>query len=826
MVAAWGLVATAAGQEWTIEDPNRPAVERPLAVVDPRDADDLSRPSLEPVVPPRLGPDLVAWSVDLDDDCIVAVTLRNHGGLLAPGDATYRLFVDSQLVEERLLADLPDQGYADPMGRTRHRTEVRLGGANRRLALIVDPDDRLAELREDQNSAYRTASCGLAHAPVDLAVADLSAAHFGRIQPPLRIAVENRGDATLRSGTLVRFHGTLGGRRMRSFDAEIGPLGGGQRVWITAPAGWEVPYGALAEVTLEALSRGTDFDATNDRRRERLPVAFADYDALLADPVIGGAVVWFDGAVRVPYAQWTSAQRAELRQAIVRRESGDPPLPGRPPAIQSVDGYGSTFDRDEAWQVFLAFVAHGLWLEVHQVVPWSLHGLTGPELRLLFDATLLFTPTGRAEVGAWPFPADEVSFRAGPGSLGVLSVWNPAIAHEFVANSGLLAATPEETLYAVTRWMQGRLNHTQSWHGDHQGGWGPEDRLAEWGYAGLPLGDTVLYPLPGRSHRIEGCGANTGLYSFLLRSLNIPVELEWVTLQWPDGGGGHRRPIFPSLGKTMSHGDDPYEWWLEPLLAPVSVEELFHDFPQVSDSAERYYGPFYPLLDAHGVDCAGGVCNSDSEQTTYLRTRHLLATSFAYGTGFLDDVFVRHGEPGLRGTLTGPFVAPYFGGAEQDSMVAAVEQRVRDLGGGDLERGREELERRRALYRRTHDTAAHLRCCGTRLGGRVLFDSQGTGGVDWSWGTPGVEVVLYEVGADGVLGGGDDREVGRAVTDGLGSFRIGSLEEGTYVADVVDATAPAGAALDPDWQQDPSAPRTVGFGAVREDLIFVYRPAP
>ena len=814
----------AAAQEWTIDDPYAP----PTGVTQVPWPSGLEKPALEPMRPEILPPDLVAWSVDLDADCRVVLGLRNHGGPVSPGTATYRLYVDGALVEERRLADLPDQRYTQALGRSRHHSEVTLGGSGRRLAFVVDPTQRIAESREAQNSAYRTASCALATPPPDLAVVDLASDTLGRMPRPLRIELANRGTATVRFRTMVRLHGTVDGRPMTPFDASVGPLAAGQSVWLTAPAGWEVPYGAVAEVTLEPLSPGADFDATNDRRRESLPPSFAAYDALLSDPTIADAVAWFDGPFRISYPQWTSAQRNDLRQAIARRDAGDPPVLGGPPPLRSVSasGFGSTIHRDDAWQVYLAFVAHGLWLEVNRVVPWSLLDLDGRELRLLFDAGLMFTPSDRWEVTDWSYPEDEVSFQGVPGSLGNVTVWDPAIAYQFLADSGFLAASAEETLYAVTRWMQERLNHTQPWHGDHEGGWRAEDRLAEWGYPGLPLADSVLYPLPGRSHRIEGCGANTGLYSFLMRSLNVPVELEWVWLMWPNGDGGtHRRPIFPSLGLTLSHADDPYEWWNEPRLSVPPVESLFHRFPQVSEQDEREHGPYYPLLVTEGIDCAGGVCNTDLEQTTFFRERALVLRSHAEGTGYLEDAWVRNGEPLVRHRLTGSFATPYVDGAGRDAIVAEVEQRLRDLGDGDLARGEDELRWRDELYRRSKDTAAYIRCCGIPLEGRVLHDAQGTGGFDVAWGVPGVELVLYEVGLDGVLGGGDDFETARVVSGPDGTFRFPRFEDGTYVVDVVDATAPQGAVLDPTWEQDPSPPRTLEFGR-SDHHLYVYRPAP
>jgi len=77
------------------------------------------------------------------------------------------------------------------------------------------------------------------------------------------------------------------------------------------------------------------------------------------------------------------------------------------------------------------------------------------------------------------------------------------------------------------------------------------------------------------------------------------------------------------------------------------------------------------------------------------------------GDGLL-DIYAVHGADYLNDSLRGrrvgdegevrEFVKPFFTAAERRAMVRAVEDRIREIGGGDLETGKTIVMTRRYLY--------------------------------------------------------------------------------------------------------------------------------
>ncbi len=111
------------------------------------------------------------------------------------------------------------------------------------------------------------------------------------------------------------------------------------------------------------------------------------------------------------------------------------------------------------------------------------------------------------------------------------------------------------------------------------------------------------------------------------------------------------------------------------------------------------------------------------------------------------------------------------------------------------------------------------------IGDRVWLDVDGDGVQDIGEpGIPNVDLEIYDVGADGAVGGGDDLLLGTTTTDSLGGYSFGGLAAGTYYVDVIDASVPAGLSLSPG-STDPTAPIPVALGDVFLDADFGYRNA-
>jgi len=798
---------------------------------------EVARPSFE-----LAKPDLVAWSLDVDNNSYIVFKIRNFGGPFLPSNtASYRIYVDGRLAEERILSQITNQDFRKKMGYTRSKSSVRIGGTNRRVALIVDPNNDIGEVRKDQNSVYATLSSPIISSVADLAITDL-AVGSRRSSKTLQVTPTNKGGIKSKYDLQFIFSVSINEAPPKLIPMAVPATDPGQTTVINLSNAGDFRKRAMVDVTMtpSRRARATDFDLTNNSRSEEIPFNMKDYNAILQNPKIAHSIIWNEGAIKVSYPGWTDAQKQQLADSIQRRENGDLPLINGPPSVLSLEGSEtSTISRDDAWKIFLSFVAQSLWVEKNRIVPWSLADLNESELLLLFDASKIFWPSDRYALSNWQFPANEVSFytKLHGGSLGNITAWNPAIGYDFLTNSGMLKQSQEETLYALTSWMQARLNHTQPWHGDREGPFrGPVDREAEWGYTGNPLVDTILYPLPKRSHRLHGCGSNTGLYSYLLRAVNIPVEKAAIGITIPSqsgvipqGGHSHNRPIFPTIGKTMVHADDPYTWWFTPSINPMPPNEIFHDFPQVSEQDEKIWGPFYPQLDlvpGSHIVTSEGLCQLDGcsekfAQATYLYRQDAILKSYQYKSGFLLKTYMKYGPSGVRSVLTGPYENPYFTEIAQDLMISAIELRLRGMGNGDLNKGLELLAYRSDLFSQTQDTAAYVRSQGSEIDVMAVFYQDGNASYQYLL---GMEVDLYEVGEDGVFGNGDDTKIGHAVSNEAGQFRFTGLEEGIYVLDIIDETIPPNCQLDTTkfFASDPSYPIPVELGETYGGVGWVF----
>ncbi len=111
---------------------------------------------------------------------------------------------------------------------------------------------------------------------------------------------------------------------------------------------------------------------------------------------------------------------------------------------------------------------------------------------------------------------------------------------------------------------------------------------------------------------------------------------------------------------------------------------------------------------------------------------------------------------------------------------------------------------------------------GGTIGSLVWLDTDRDGLPDV--GEPGlsnVEVVLYDVGPDGLPGTGDDIQVAMTTTALDGSYIFEYLSPGTYYVDVTDATVPAGLSVAPG-NVDPSGTVTISTTETDIGVNFGY----
>ncbi|MFP5285918.1 MAG: hypothetical protein ACLGI9_09300, partial [Thermoanaerobaculia bacterium] len=522
-----------------------------------------------------------------------------------------------------------------------------------RISVFVDAGRNIVESNEFQNTLSRTVTPPAQNGP-DFILHDLSLAPGGA----LRIHVRNIGPAASPAGLSVRIRVIVD----ESVAADLTPslpalaASGGTTLIAPAPA-ILVAAGSRVRALFNVNHFGDDIDSTNGVREEVLPdgPSLAPYLALLGQPRIRDNILWQNGGGVRSYGAWSASEKDQLHQAILRLERGEPQVPAAPPALLPGNAISST----DAWNIFLAHVAHALWVEHHDAVPWNLLDFTDPQLAFLLDGRKLLAFGGG---GSYSFST---------GLMGSITAWNPRISYEFMRNLGMIGSSQLNTVHALTDWMRGHLIHT----------FAGEDFNVLFGYPGHPPADKVLYALAGQRHKTAGCWGTSGLYGAVLRGVNIPVERGNIALH----NGSHARPVFPSVNRSLPHGDDPYTSTLTPSGAVIPSSGLFYTSAQMNT---RFLSP--------AIDCDAGDCNTVGEQATYNAAKdHLQAAFDAMGDGLLVD-YAQHGPEYLNDTLRGiryggdivEFAFPFFTAPQRATMVTAVGNRISEIGGGNLEDGK------------------------------------------------------------------------------------------------------------------------------------------
>ena len=257
--------------------------------------------------------------------------------------------------------------------------------------------------------------------------------------------------------------------------------------------------------------------------------------------------------------------------------------------------------------------------------------------------------------------------------MGRTTSWNPGICYEFMNNLKMIKSDQLNTLYKLTNWMRAHLIHIS----------GSTEYIDQYGYAGMPPPDRMIYPLEGKKHISAGCWGTSGFYAAMLRGVNIPVE--HARTAFGESNANHSRPYFPSVDRSMPHADDVYTGVLRCSGMVIPVSELFYT------SAEMTSMFISPTL-----DCDGSDCNTVGEQASYNSGKDHIATSWSIRADYLLYEYARNGEEHTRGSLRGPriggsvneYAKPYYTEAEINTIITEIVAHLTTQGDGDLEAGK------------------------------------------------------------------------------------------------------------------------------------------
>lgn len=602
-------------------------------------------------------PDLVPKDISFNSDNVLEVTFGNQGNETIPADkGNISIFIDGEGEGTYNLGNLSDQSFRSPASTYTLQTNFRLAGSNRRIGIAVDTEDEIDESNELQNTYTRTVDPPPVSGP-DFTIGDL----FLDASDHLRIQIKNIGNTGSPADLTVRVRIIVDESVAADLTPVLPALAVGATTTFTSPTPITISGNSKIRTLLNTNNLLDEIDNSNNVREEMLPggPSFAPYASLLSDPAIASNIIWEHSGGTRDYNSWSSAQKNDLKDAILRLERGLPQEMSSPPALLGSD----RISVDDAWDIFIAHIAQSMWVEKNNKVVWSIRSFTDSQLSYLFDSRKLLN-----------YNAGTDTYNFSTTLMGSATAWNPGINYRFLSNFDLIKSNQKNTVYAFSNWMRAHLRHISA--GD--------EFLALYGYEGLPPTDKILYPLDGEQHITAGCWGTSGLYASVLRSINIPVE--HGRTRFGSSNASHSRPYFPTLDLSMPHADDVYNTTFIPSGSVVPISELFYTSPEMD---AKFLTP--------SLDCDGSDCNTVGEQASYNSGKEHVAHSWDYFGDYLLHQYARYGESYVRESLKGPriggsvveYAKPYFTASERGMMINEIEAYLESLGDGDIEAGKD-----------------------------------------------------------------------------------------------------------------------------------------
>lgn len=307
---------------------------------------------------------------------------------------------------------------------------------------------------------------------------------------------------------------------------------------------------------------------------------------LNSHPNVRDTIVWesADGAIK--YSEWPTDKKEALQEAFFTAWIGDPiTLTDPPPNLSNLndDQFPSTvISEDNAWALYIAYVAHCLMVEMKGWLTWSLTEYETRDLLILFDSRQLFKRDNNS--GNYGFDFEFTWVIPAP----------PQFTYEFLLNNNILVANNRfETITHLTQWCRGNLSH-------FMGGFEAKNVEDQWQYRGFPPVSRVItgtphigFPQLGIRNITAGCGGTTFFLRSVLRCVNIPVKS--VTK------AQHKLTHFVTEGRFLSHGDDPYNQRTK-AADDVAIEHLLID----NETFENWFSSDLPK-EVHKSNVGKGV---------------------------------------------------------------------------------------------------------------------------------------------------------------------------------------------------------------------------
>jgi len=275
------------------------------------------------------------------------------------------------------------------------------------------------------------------------------------------------------------------------------------------------------------------------------------------NPRIANSINWQKPSEVLSYSNWSHKQRADLYAAyeLVKNKNTlvvDPPKNLFNDYLHGDDYPRTIISKEDAWQLYLEYIANSLWLEKKNRLGWSIQSYSDEDLSILFDSREYFEYRTDFAISGY-----SIIGRVIPAP--VVYTFN------FLYENGILVSDRIETIGRLLDWSHVHLTH-------YFYCFNTKNVYDHWQYKGIVPASRIIegtinpnFPYYGQTHWTAGCHGTNYFYNVILRAINIPVQYVTAAL--------HATPYFSADNLYLSHGDDPYSWLLA-TKPPINKEEL------------------------------------------------------------------------------------------------------------------------------------------------------------------------------------------------------------------------------------------------------------
>ncbi len=240
--------------------------------------------------------------------------------------------------------------------------------------------------------------------------------------------------------------------------------------------------------------------------------------------------------------------------------------------------------------VYLSHVAYSLALEAGSGLDWSIVNSDQAQLHTILNSRSMMHRLS----GTTQFFFGEPG-GGGDSRIKYIGRWSPAtpdFIYQWAKAQSILRSTQEETVIALLQWLRENAIH-------FYGSATYQNMQEHWGYPGQTsiyhiINGTIRDTENTTQHWTAGCHGTVGFVKSVLRVLNIPVETIYTC--------GHGQLYFPTLGRYLDHGDNPYNSNVTTQdsknVSGILVDETI--YTQWFSSSPDYLDPANPLCNNIG----------------------------------------------------------------------------------------------------------------------------------------------------------------------------------------------------------------------------------